>query len=197
VTFLAAVGRAYVRLGAAPEVIGMTRRSPRWATSGLPLVLAALVLVAVAALVLVERREGGQPQPATSSGAASSSGLAGTWSGEGSLATCAGFADEDCKGTLSLTLTIECSGRRCVATPFDRSYGHPPLRLEDGAYAAVGPLPTDVAPACEGVPTTSGQWRLRLVEGRGRLGGTYQESTIQGFDCGATNLSWDVVLERG
>jgi hypothetical protein len=171
-------------------------RPPRWATVGLPLVLAGLVLVAVAALVVVDRREGGHPRPAASSGSSTSAELAGEWSGEGSPATCAGFADEDCRGSLSMTLTIDCSGKRCVVTPFDRSYGSPPLRIEDGAYAAVGPLPADVAPPCDGVPTTSGQWRLTLVEGRGRLGGTYQESTIQGFDCGATSLSWDVVLER-
>ena len=31
----------------------------------------------------------------------------------------------------------------------------------------------------------------------GRLLAGYAESTVQGFDCGATGIAWDVVLERG
>ena len=37
---------------------------------------------------------------------------------------------------------------------------------------------------------------VELTVQDGRLGGGYEESTVQGFDCGATGVSWRVVLER-
>lgn len=171
---------------------------PRWATVGLPLMLAGLVLVAVGALVVVQHRQGPDPAPRTTSSASSaapSSDLAGEWAGDGSVTRCAGFDDEDCSGTLSLSLSIDCSGKRCRVTPFDPSYGTPPLRFEDGAYRAVGPLPLDAAPTCDGLPTSSGLWRLGIRVENGRLTGTYEESTIQGFDCGATGIEWEITLE--
>jgi hypothetical protein len=174
-------------------------RPPRWATVGLPLVLAALALVAIGTLVVVQDRQPLTPRPtATSSagGVASSSDLAGEWSGKGSVTRCAGFDDAFCARTLSLTLTIDCSGKRCVVTPFDRSYGHPPMRPAEGGYGAAGPLPADAAPTCAGQPT-SGLWRLAVTVRDGRLAGTYEESTPQSFDCGATGVEWDVTLERG
>jgi hypothetical protein len=58
-------------------------------------------------------------------------------------------------------------------------------------------VPPDAAPACNGTPTSSALWRLELTAGDGRLEGSYTESTIQGFDCGATHLRWEVTLERG
>jgi hypothetical protein len=171
-------------------------RLRRWAAVGL--VLAGSVLVAIIALVVVQdRHRPNPPSRATSSaGVAPSSDLVGEWSGQGSVTRCAGLDDEVCSGTRSVTLSIACPGKRCVVTPFDRSYGSPPLRLEDGAYVAVGPLPADVAPTCDGVPTTSGRWRLELTARDGRLVGTYEESTIQGFDCGATGVGWSISLER-
>ena len=39
-------------------------------------------------------------------------------------------------------------------------------------------------------------WRLELTLQGGRLVGSYTESTVQSFDCGATGLAWDLVLER-
>jgi hypothetical protein len=126
----------------------------------------------------------------------SPSDLAGVWSGEGSLTHCAGFEDDGCPGTLSVTLTIDCSKKRCAVTPFDRSYGSPPLRFEDGTYRAAGPVPEDVAPTCGGVPTRSALWRLELTVRDGRLSGSYAESTVQGFNCGATGVAWQVTLDR-
>jgi hypothetical protein len=174
-------------------------RPPRWATVGLPVVLAGLVLVVVAALVVVDGRQPLTPRPtATSSagGVASPSDLAGEWSGTGTVTRCAGLDAASCSRALSLTLTIDCSGQRCVVTPFDRSYGHPPLRRAEGGYGAAGPLPADAAPTCAGQPT-SGLWRLVVTVRNGRLTGTYEESTPQSFDCGATGVEWNVTLERG
>ena len=125
-----------------------------------------------------------------------SSALAGEWSGEGSVTRCAGFDEQDCAATRSLTLTIDCSGKRCVVTPFDASYGSPPLALENGAYAAVGPLPLAAAPTCEGAHSASGRWTLEVGLKDGRLTGTYDEWTIQGFECGATSIVWAFALER-
>jgi hypothetical protein len=126
-----------------------------------------------------------------------SSALEGTWSGEGSLTDCAGFDDEGCPAVRSVTLRIDCSEEPCVVTPFDRDYGRAPLRFEDGAYRAAGPVPARVAPTCGGTPTRSALWRLELTVQDGRLVGSYAESTIQGFDCGATWLRWQVTLYRG
>ena len=181
---------------------GRTRGSraggpPRWATIGIPLALVAIVAaVVVAYLVAGDDPEPGAPSGSATPSAAGSSELAGEWSGEGSLTRCAGFDDEDCSGSREVTLLIDCTAQPCVVTPFDRSYGSPPLRSTDGRYRAVGPLPPELAPTCNGVPTRSAQWRLELVVVQGRLGGTYEESTIQGFDCGATGVEWEVVLER-
>jgi hypothetical protein len=120
--------------------------------------------------------------------------LAGKWSGDGAVTRCAGLDAEDCAGTRSVTLTIDCSRKPCVVTPFDRSYGSPPLDLEGGAYGAVGPLPTSAAPTCDGGLTSSGRWELEFRLEDGHLTGTYQESTIQGFDCGATSVGWAITL---
>jgi hypothetical protein len=176
-----------------------TGRPPRWATVGLPVVLAALIAVAVTAYLLVDDQESAAPPPSTtvSAGrAVPASELEGEWSGEGSLIRCAGFDDDGCAETLPITLTIVCSGKVCAVRPFDRSYGSPRLAFSDGRYRAAGPVPADVAPTCGGVPTRSALWRLELTVLDGRLAGDYAESTVQGFDCGATGVAWRVVLER-
>jgi hypothetical protein len=173
---------------------------PRWMVVWLPLVVVVLVAVAVAALLLVDRRGGAAPGSAVSSVTgrpAPTSELEGEWTGDGDLSRCAGFDDEGCSGSRSIRLTIDCSAKRCAVTPFDRDYGAPPLRLEEGVYRAAGPVPPDVAPRCGGSPTHSALWRLEFVVWDGRLRGSYAESTIQGFDCGATGVAWDVALERG
>jgi hypothetical protein len=183
------------RSGATP---GPTGRPPLRIALGVPLAFAGLVAVAVAYLV-VGGRPSADPQPRTTSAtgsALSPSDLAGVWSGEGSLTHCAGFEDDGCPGTLSVTLTIDCSKKRCAVTPFDRRYGSPPLRFEDGTYRAAGPVPEDVAPTCGGVPTRSALWRLELTVRDGRLSGNYAESTVQGFNCGATGVAWQVTLDR-
>jgi hypothetical protein len=165
---------------------------------GIPLVLAGIVAAVVVGYLLVGDREHVVPAggAAPSGREVPSSELAGEWAGEGSLTHCAGFDDEDCSGTRQVTLSIDCSAEPCVVTPFEPAYGSPPLRFEDGRYRAAGPLPPELAPTCGGVPTRSAQWRLELVVVQGRLGGTYEESTIQGFDCGATGVEWEVVLTR-
>jgi hypothetical protein len=166
---------------------------------GLSLALAGLVLVAVVALVVTRDRPGppAPPSPTPSAGSpAPSSELAGEWSGEGVVSRCAGLGGEVCSATRSFTLTIDCDRKPCVVTPFDRSYGSPALRFADGGYAAVGPLPAAAAPTCGGVPTTSGRWELGFRLQPGRLTGTYEESTIQGFDCGGTGVAWTITLER-
>ena len=81
-------------------------------------------------------------------------------------------------------------------TPFDDSYGSPPLRFQDGRYRAAGPVPADVAPRCGGAPAYTDLWRLELTLQGSRLRGSYAESTVQSFDCGATGVAWDVVLDR-
>jgi hypothetical protein len=162
-----------------------------------PLAVVALLAAALAAYLLVRGGDAaGRDSMPAPGGEVTSSELTGEWSGEGMLVDCAGLDDEDCSGTRSITLSIECSAVLCEVTPFDSSYGSPPLRFEDGRYRAVGPVPPELAPTCGGSPTRSAQWRLELVAGGGRLGGTYAESTIQGFDCGATFLAWEVVLAR-
>jgi hypothetical protein len=174
-------------------------RPPRWATVGLPLAFAGLVAVVVAAFLVVDSRRSPGVEPSTSLAAGTevpSSELEGEWSGEGTLSRCAGYEDDGCPRTLSITLSIDCSDSPCTVTPFDRSYGHPPLRFEDGRYRAAGPVPPELAPTCGGVPTRSALWRLELTVVEGRLGGSYEESTVQGFDCGATGVAWDVALDR-
>jgi hypothetical protein len=171
----------------------------RWATLWLPLVLIGVVVVAVAGYLAV----GGRQDPVTGSGTptaddspATSSDLEGEWSGEGAVTRCAGLGDSTCRGTRTVTLAIDCSGKRCEVTPFDRDYGRPPLRFADGGYRAAGPLPAAVAPTCGGSPTSTAQWHLDLALRDGRLTGTYSESTVQSFDCGATGVAWELVLER-
>jgi len=151
------------------------------------------------ATYLVTRDQGGTAAPAgiPSTGAeVPLSELEGEWSGEATQTDCAGFDDEACTRSRTVTLTIDCEPAVCVVTPVDESYGTPPLRFQDGRYRASGPVPPEAAPTCGGAPTRSALWQLDLVAGGGRLGGTYRESTIQGFDCGATFLAWEVVLER-
>jgi hypothetical protein len=188
--------RGYTRGAPAARPGGPSRRI----LVGLPLALAGLVGLGVAAALVVDARQPPDAQPVVSLSPGSpvpSSALEGEWSGEGSLTRCAGFEDEDCAGTRAVTLTIDCSAERCAVTPFDRGYGTPPLRFQDGIYRAAGPLPADEAPMCGGVPTRSALWRLELTVRDGRLSGSYAESTIQGFDCGATGLAWGLALERG
>jgi hypothetical protein len=83
---------------------------------GLPVALAGLVAVVVAAYLVGDRQgPGTQPSPTPSTANARSlSELEGEWSGEGSLTHCAGFDDEGCPGTLPVTLTIDCSKKRCA-----------------------------------------------------------------------------------
>lgn len=168
-------------------------RRARWANVGFPVLIAVLVAVAAAVnLVDDDRSSPGRP-PATGSAGP----LGGEWAGEAALTDCAGFDDEGCSATRTITLTIDCSDDPCVVTPFDGSYGRPPLRPEDGGYRAAGPVPPAAAPTCNGTPTSSALWRLELTAGGGRLEGSYTEATIQGFDCGATHLRWEVTLQRG
>ena len=116
-------------------------RPPRWATVGLPVVLAALIAVAVAAYLLVDDRESAAPPPSTTVPAGSAvpaSELEGEWSGEGLLIRCAGF-DDGCAETLRITLAIDCSGKVCAVSPFDRRYGSPRLRLLGRPIPGRGP----------------------------------------------------------
>src|SRR3954471_14787202 len=142
----------------------------RWAAVWLPLALVGLVVIAVAGHLAV----GGPQNPLTGTGTAAgddspaaSSDLEGEWSGEGAVTRCAGLGDSTCRGTRTVTLAIDCSGKRCEVTPFDRTYGRasgpPPLRFTDGSYVAAGPLPPAVAPTCGGTPTSTAQWRLDLA----------------------------------
>ena len=175
-----------------------SRRPTRWAAVGIPVVLAGLVALAVAAYLVVDdpRTAGTLPSITRSTGSAvPSSDLEGTWAGDGALTDCAGFDEGGCPAARSVTLRIDCSGKSCVVTPFDRSYGRPPLRFEEGRYRATGPVPPEVAPTCGGTPT-SALWRLELAVQDGRLEGGYAESTIQSFDCGATWLRWEVTFDR-
>jgi len=94
--------------------------------------MALAVLIAVAAYLVVDDRGSADTLPSTARSTGSAvplSALAGEWSGEGSLTDCAGFADENCPATRSVTLTIDCVDQPCVVTPFDRSYGRPPLSV--------------------------------------------------------------------
>ena len=114
----------------------MTRR----ATVVVPLLLLAVVAAVLAYLYLADRGVQGAPAPGAAPG--SSSALTGEWSGEGTVTQCAGF--DRCEGTRSVSLTIDCSGKRCAVVPFAATYGRPPLRFADGRYRAVGPLPPAV-----------------------------------------------------
>jgi hypothetical protein len=161
------------------------------------LALAGVLGVGVAAYLVVEGRGSAEPRaraPAQAGTPVPSSDLTGEWSGTGTATRCAGF--DRCDGTRTFTLTIDCTGKRCVVTPFDARYGSPPLRFQDGHYGAAGPVPADVAPRCGGAPAYTDLWRLELTVRDGRLLGSYAESTVQSFDCGATGLAWDLVLDR-
>lgn len=189
-------GRSAAPPAGAPPPDASSGRRPPLRTVGLAVVLAALVVLTAA--VFLAREPGARDdRPAVATGApVPLSALEGVWSGDGRVTDCAGQDDEDCSGTRSITLRISCSAELCDVTPFARDYGSPPLRIEEDRYRATGPVPPDAAPTCNGAPTRSALWRLELVAGGDRLGGTYAESTIQGFDCGATDLAWDLVLER-
>ena len=172
---------------------------PRWAIIGFPLAFVLLIGLVVAVHAAVDDGSPADLLPSTSrstGGTAASSELAGEWSGEATLTDCAGFENEGCPAVRTVTLTIDCSEQPCAVTPFDRSYGRPPLRLEEGRYRAAGPVPADVAPTCGGHPTSTALWRLELAAVDGRLAGSYAESTVQSFDCGATWLRWEFALER-
>jgi hypothetical protein len=159
----------------------------RWTVVGL-----ALAAVAVVVYLVVGQRPDDGSRPGRQPD--SSDQLAGEWSGDGTATRCAGF--DRCQGTRSVTLTIDCSGKRCRVEPFDAGYGHPPLRFAGGRYRAVGPLPPGAAPTCGGAPTSTARWQLDLAVRAGRLVGSYAESTVQSFDCGATGVAWDIVLDR-
>jgi hypothetical protein len=170
---------------------------PRWVTVGLPLALAGLVAVLLAASLGDRPGARGRPVALPSAGSSvPAPELAGTWTGEGALTRCAGLDDGGCSATRSITLTVDCSRQPCAVTPFRPGYGRPPLRFQDGRYRAAGALPAEVAPTCGGVPTSSALWRLDLVVRGGRLVGSYAESTVQSFDCGATGVAWQVALDR-
>jgi len=176
-------------MGDAPLVGQVGKR--RWALVGLTLVLAGLVVY----LVVGQRPDGGaRPVPTADAGPASAAELTGEWSGKGTATRCAGF--DRCAGTREVTLTIDCAGKRCEVTPFGAGYGRPPLQFAGGRYRATGPLPPAAAPTCGGAPTSTAHWQLDLAVGYGRLVGSYAESTVQSFDCGATGVAWDVVLTR-
>jgi hypothetical protein len=174
---------------------------PRWGTAGPAVGLAGLVTVLAAVLVfdslVVDGRGTAAPERSSSplrGSVVPGFDLAGEWSGTGSVARCAGL--DECARTRSVTLTIECAGQSCLVTPFAPSWGHPPLQVRDGSYRAAGPVPAELAPTCDGVPASSASWRLELTVLDDRLVGSYAESTLQGFDCGATGAAWDLVLDR-
>jgi len=156
----------------------------------------AVALVVIVVGFLVATRDPPRPQPVGPGTGGGASALEGEWAGDGRLARCAGLEDGECSGTRDVTLTIDCAPGSCAVTPFGRGYGSPPLRFEDGAYVAAGPVPPEAAPTCGGVPTTSALWRLELTVRDGRLFGHYAESTVQGFDCGGTGVAWEVALDR-
>jgi hypothetical protein len=161
------------------------------------LAIAGVIGVLVVAYLVVDGR-GSTDRPSSAPASASSPGpssdLMGEWTGQGTTTQCNGF--ERCDRTRTVTLTIDCSGKRCLVTPFDARYGRPPLRFRDGHYGAAGPVPADAAPRCGGAPAYTDLWRLELTVQDGRLLGSYTESTVQSFDCGATGLAWDLVLDR-
>ena len=180
-----------------PAPRGSRRRRPRWVTVGLPVLLAGVALV-VAAQFVVDGRRDAQLRPSATPLTGSvvpAPELVGEWSGQGTLARCAGY-DQGCPATRSVTVTIACSAAPCAVTPFDRRYGSPPFEVEGGSYQAAGPVPPDVAPTCGGVPASTALWRLDLTVRGGRLVGTYAESTLQGFDCGGTGVTWSLTLDR-
>jgi hypothetical protein len=174
---------------------------PRWRTAGLVAGLAGLVAVLVAALLFnslaLDGRGAAAPERSFSplrGSVVPGFDLAGEWSGEGAVTLCAGL--EHCARTRSVTLTIQCAGESCRVTPFDPSWGKPRLEVRDGSYRALGPVPSERAPTCEGVPASSASWHLDLRVLDDRLVGSFEESTLQGFNCGATAVAWNLVLDR-
>jgi hypothetical protein len=177
---------------------GPSGRPPLWVVVGLPTALAGLIAIMVAAYLVGAEERKADLQPTTTPSIGSvlpSSELEGEWSGEGLLDRCAGF-DDGCGQTRSVTLTIDCSRQPCAVIPFDRTYGSPPLTFQGGRYEAAGPVPAELAPTCGGVPTSTALWRLELTARNGRLVGSYAESTVQSFNCGATGVAWNVTLHR-
>jgi hypothetical protein len=168
----------------------MTTR--RWTAVGLA---GLAVLAAVVVYFLIGQHPDGVPRLAAPDGRpATATQLTGEWSGTGKATRCAGF--DRCAGTREVSLTIDCSGKRCEVVPFDSGYGRPPLRFAGGRYRAAGPLPPAAAPTCGGAPTSTARWQLDLAVRGGRLVGSYAESTVQSFDCGATGVAWEVALDR-
>ena len=169
----------------------------RWGTGGLVAGLVGLVTVLVFSSLVLHGRGAAAPERSSSPSRGSvvpGFDLAGEWSGEGSVTLCAGL--DDCAQTRSVTLTIQCAGPSCRVTPFGPSWGHPRLEVRDGSYRAAGPVPSELAPTCEGVPASSASWHLELTVLDDRLVGSFAESTLQGFNCGATAVAWDLVLDR-
>ena len=175
---------------------------PRWGTAGLVAGLAGLVAVLVAVLVFnslvldgsgVREHPSAVPSPLRGS-VVPGFDLAGEWSGQGSVTRCAGL--DDCARTRAVTLTIECAGQSCRVTPFDPSWGQPRLEVRDGVIARPARCRPSFAPTCDGVPASSALWHLELTVLDDRLVGSYAESTLQGFDCGATAVAWELVLYR-
>ncbi len=172
----------------------------RWGSARLVAGLAGLITLLVAVLVVhalvVDGRGAAAPErssPPLRGSVLPGFDLTGEWSGTGSVTRCAGL---DCARTRPVTLTIDCAGQPCRVTPFDPSWGRPRLEVRDGSYRAAGPVPSERAPACDGVPAHTALWRLELTVLDGRLVGSYAESTLQSFNCGATGVAWDVVLDR-
>ena len=125
--------------------------------------------------------------PAAADSAVPSAELAGEWSGEGAVTRCAGFAP-GCDRTLPIQLTIDCSGKRWRSCRSTAGYGSPPLRFR---RAAIGPpgrsLPTSRRRAAAAHEHRDLAAELAVREGR--LTGSYAESTVQSFDCGATGVA--------
>jgi hypothetical protein len=168
-----------------------------WLVVGLAGLVAALVAVLVFAALVAGGRGTAAPERTASPVRGSvvpGFDLAGEWSGEASLTRCAGL--DDCARTRTVTVSFDCSGQSCVVTPFDPSWGRPPLRVRDGAYRAAGPVPAARAATCDGVPASTASWRLELTVLGGRLVGSSAESTVQGIDGGGTGVAWDMVLDR-
>src|SRR4051794_11530350 len=170
-------------MGGPPVAPGPRPSSRRWATAGLGAALAASVAVVVAGHPVVDPRRSADTVPGTTRSTGSAvppSALEGTWSGRGSLTDCAGFAGEGCPAARAVTVTIDCSEQSCVVTPFDPSYGRPPLGFEDGSYRAAGPVPAKVAPTCGGTPTSTALWRVGLALPGGRAAGRHGGAPGQG-----------------
>ena len=69
-----------------------------------------------------------------------------------------------------------------------------PLVLQFGASFDFVVGKVDRAPAW--MQRTGLEWLHRTLQEPKRLAGRYAESTIQGFDCGATGVEWRIAFER-